>query len=71
MSVVFTCECGRKTTEPFIIGKVRYCTICAEDLRPDIVESRERHNRHRYGTKLNHSPGFDGHDYDFGKRSSR
>jgi NAD-dependent SIR2 family protein deacetylase len=71
MSVVFTCTCGRRTTEPFIIGNQKYCTICAEQLRPDIVESRERHNRSKYGTRHRSSPGFDGHDLDFGKHSSR
>lgn len=71
MSRVFVCECGRKTTEPFLIRDVMYCTICAEDLRPDVVEGRERQNRRKYGNKLHHSPGFDGHSYDFGKHSSR
>lgn len=71
MSVVFTCSCGRRTTEPFIIGITKYCTICAEQLRPDIVASRERYNRSKYGTRLTHSPGFDGHELDIGKHSSR
>ena len=71
MSVVFSCPCGRRTTDPFVIGGVRYCTICAEDIAPEIVASRERHNRRKYGNRLSHSPGFDGHSFDFGKRSSR
>lgn len=71
MSVVFVCACGRKTTEPFIIGQQRYCTICAESLRQDIVDSRERFNRGKYGTRHRSSPGFDDHTYDFGKHSSR
>jgi len=71
MSVVFTCECGRRTTEPFVIGQKKLCVICAEEFFPHVVESRERYNRRRYGSKLSHSPGFDGHSYDFGKHSSR
>jgi hypothetical protein len=71
MSVVFQCACGRRTTEPFLIRDVRYCTIGAEDIAPEIVASRERNNRRKYGTRLSHSPGFDGHSYDFGKHSSR
>ena len=42
MSQVFTCGCGRKTTQPFIISGKRMCTICAEDEAPDIVSKRER-----------------------------
>ena len=71
MSVVFQCACGRKTTDPFIIDGARMCVICADQARPEIVDSRERFNRKRYGTRLRHSPGFDGHSYDFGKHSSR
>ena len=70
MSVVFTCECGRRTTEPFLIRDKRYCTICAEDLRPDIVDSRERSNFRKFGNGRRRS-GYDGHEYDFGKHSSR
>lgn len=65
------CACGRQTTDPFLINGVRMCVICAEDLKPEVVDSRERFNRKRYGHRLSHSPGFDGHTYDFGKHSRR
>lgn len=67
MSAVFTCSCGRKTTEPFIISGERYCTVCAEDLRPDIVASRERHNLSKFGGRRGFSSGFERQRYDVGK----
>lgn len=48
MSVVFTCECGRKTTEPYIIGGVKMCVICAEDIDPKEVDKREKINHRAY-----------------------
>lgn len=68
MSVVFTCGCGRRTTEPFIIRDIRYCTICAEQINPEIVDRRERSNFRKFGRQRR---GLDGHGYDFGKHSSR
>lgn len=43
------------------------CTICAEEIRPDVVSSRERHNRSRYGLKRSFSPGFEQQSYGIGK----
>ena len=63
---VFTCGCGRKTTEPFFIKNVRYCVFCAEQIRPELVDRREKENKRRFGRR-----GYDGHEYDFGKHSSR
>jgi len=71
MSVVFTCECGRRTTEPYIIRNVKMCVICADEIRPEVVDSRERYYQKRYGTQLKHSPGFEGASFDHGKRTSR
>lgn len=51
MSLVFTCECGRKTTEPFVIRGEKMCVICAEDVAPMIVDQRERKNYRRYNDK--------------------
>lgn len=65
--MIIQCGCGRKTTEPFVISGIRYCTICAEDLRPDIVASRERRNLARYGPRRAFSPGFERQSYDSGK----
>lgn len=64
---VFVCECGRKTTEPFLINGERYCTVCAEDINPQLVMRRERSNLRKYGAKREHSPGFDLQSWDFGK----
>lgn len=44
MSQVFVCECGRKTTEPFVIRGVRMCVVCAEEEDPRIVDQREKKN---------------------------
>ena len=44
MTKVTTCSCGVRTTEPFVIRGVPYCTMCAEDLEPRIVAARERRN---------------------------
>lgn len=51
MSQVFTCECGRKTTEPFVIRGVKMCVICAEDEAPEIVDRRAKDNYRRYNDK--------------------
>jgi hypothetical protein len=64
MSQVFECECGRKTTEPFIIKGRRYCTVCAEDIWPDVVESRERHNLRQFGRR---PFAMDRQNHDYGK----
>lgn len=48
MSQVFVCECGRKTTDPFVIRGKKLCVICAEDEMPDIVTRRERRNEYAY-----------------------
>lgn len=44
MSQVFVCECGRRTTDPYIIRGKRMCVICAEDEAPSMVDARERMN---------------------------
>lgn len=66
MSTVFECACGRRTTEPFVIRGMKYCTICAEDINPDIVSSRERFNYSRYERR---TPRYrpDKQELDFGK----
>lgn len=48
MSKVFTCACGRRTTEPFLIGAEAYCTICAEQIDMRAVTQRERTEWQRY-----------------------
>jgi hypothetical protein len=47
MSQVFTCQCGRKTTQPFLIKDTRYCVFCAEEIAPDIVDKREERDLRR------------------------
>jgi hypothetical protein len=47
MSEVFTCECGRRTTNPYVIFGKKVCVVCAEDEAPDIVERRERRDLSR------------------------
>lgn len=51
MSVVFQCECGRRTTDPFIINGVKMCVICAEEADPRTVDIREKKNYRRYTTE--------------------
>jgi len=36
----FTCSCGIKTREPFIINGIKMCTVCAEQIAPRLVDSR-------------------------------
>ncbi len=48
MSRVFTCRCGRKTTEPYVIHGEQICVVCAEFEEPDVVTRRERANWRRY-----------------------
>lgn len=47
MSEVFACECGRKTTNPYLISGKKMCVICAEDEAPDLVERVERRDIYR------------------------
>jgi len=59
--LIFKCDCGRRTTEPFLINGQKFCTVCAEDLAPKIVASRTRANWASF-TSLDRSvpmrPGF-------------
>lgn len=48
MKVPYRCACGRQTTEPYEIGGVRMCVICAEGVAPRVVDSRERYARSLY-----------------------
>lgn len=48
MSNIFTCECKRKTTDPYIIRGVKMCVVCAEDVAPNVVEKRTQYNYKRY-----------------------
>lgn len=64
MSAVFECSCGRRTTEPFVIRGLMYCTICADEIDPKIVSSRENHNIRRFGARKGHSPGYDRSEFD-------
>lgn len=45
---VFTCDCGRKTTEPYLIKGLFYCTVCAEDIAPGLVSQRAKYNWKAY-----------------------
>ena len=47
MSQVFTCGCGRKTTQPFSVSGKLVCVVCAEDELPSAVDSREKFNKRR------------------------
>lgn len=44
MAKVFTCSCGTKTTEPFMITGRLLCTLCAESENPHLVNKRTREN---------------------------
>lgn len=39
---VFECDCGRRTKEPFLVGGVKMCAVCAEEFAPELVESKAR-----------------------------
>lgn len=39
---LIVCECGLQTYEPFSIGGRIYCAVCAEHLRPALVERKAR-----------------------------
>lgn len=65
MSVVFKCECGRRTTDPFIIDGVKMCVICAEEADPRSVDNREKRNYRRYTSeKMNVSRSRYGRHFD-------
>lgn len=40
VSKVYTCSCGMRTTEPFLINGVLLCTLCAESEKPSLVNRR-------------------------------
>lgn len=46
--MAFQCECGIQTTAPFIIKGNLYCTLCAEKIKPEIVDSREKRSYRTY-----------------------
>lgn len=48
MTKIFTCECKRQTTDPYLIRGVRMCVVCAEEIAPDLVDKRTRQNYRRY-----------------------
>lgn len=59
MGKVYTCGCGMRTTEPFYIGGVMMCTLCAEEASPHIVTSRAAMNWREFqraGRKVPTSP---------------
>lgn len=45
---IFSCDCGRKTTEPYLIKGMMYCVICAEDIAPGLVSQRAAYNWKAY-----------------------
>ena len=50
MSEPFTCDCGVKTREPFMIDGRLMCTVCAEAIAPRIVSSRAVSNWSQFQT---------------------
>lgn len=44
MAKVYTCDCGMKTTEPYLIAGRLLCTMCAEEENPHIVNRRAAAN---------------------------
>ena len=42
MNKPFRCSCGIETTEPFLIGGVKMCAVCADEMAPEIVSARAR-----------------------------
>jgi hypothetical protein len=40
MKKPFTCECGTRTTAPFLINGRHMCTLCAEEFHPGVVSKR-------------------------------
>lgn len=44
MAKVFSCECGQRTTEPFMVNGRLMCTLCAEEFSPHLVSRRAAAN---------------------------
>ena len=44
----FTCSCGMKTREPFLVGGELLCVICADKLSPRLVTKRAERNWHAF-----------------------
>ena len=55
MSQVFTCRCGRKTTQPFVINGAPICVVCAEEEAPTEVDRRERREWRQYQAESYHT----------------
>lgn len=59
--LIYKCDCGRRTTEPFLVNGQKYCTVCVEDLAPSLVSSRARANWREFtshGRAVPTRPGF-------------
>jgi hypothetical protein len=48
MSEPFKCMCGRMTREPFVWSGGMYCAVCMEQIKPEIVDAREKFNFNQY-----------------------
>lgn len=44
MAEPFTCSCGIRTREPFLVNGEKLCTICVEQLAPRLVSRRAAAN---------------------------
>lgn len=40
MDVIYTCECGVRTREPFKVNGTLMCALCAERVAPRLVDMR-------------------------------
>ena len=71
MSRIFTCGCGRRTTAPFSWSGELYCTVCMEDLAPQVVDSRAKAEWVRVRGTIAGSPCRKRSDHDTGKHRLR
>ena len=61
MSEPFTCYCGLKTREPFLINGLMLCALCADKIAPRLVDTRAARNWQAF-VQSNHAiptrPGY-------------
>lgn len=71
MSQPFTCACGVKTRQPFIVGHRKMCAVCAEYEAPGLVASQaSRWNREEWSNYGRGDHGGHRHRFRFREEAS-
>lgn len=52
----FTCSCGIKTREPFLVNGELVCVICADKSAPRLVNSRTTRNWQQFQNEARSTP---------------